>query len=300
MPDSRTHRGPHPRDPASFAPRHVPALRAATEDLSWLLSRGYNTTSALALTGDRYGLTARQRMAVSRAACSEEARRRREASRIETLTVRGTSAADGDELWVDGFNVLLTLEVALGGGPVFVARDGCLRDIASVHGTYRKVHETAPAVRLLTDELQGLGARRVTVLLDAPVSNSGRLASVIRGEWAARGLCRLEDGGPADVRVPANGEPADARGPADVRGAAGWRVLLVNDPDAELVREGRIVASADGAVLDGAAAWINLARRIVDARVPGAFRVDLSDEAAPGGGAEGIRRGGDQRIEPGA
>lgn len=247
MPDSRSHRGPHPRDLELFAPHHIAALRAATEDLSWLLSRGYSSVSALKLCGDRHGLTVRQRMAVSRSACSEQAQQRRSASRIDVGDVSAPGAgAPLGELWVDGFNVLLTVEVALGGGPVFLARDGCLRDIASVHGTYRKVVETEPAVGLLTDELLGFGLERVTVLLDAPVSNSGRLAGALRSEWARRGL--------SDTR---------------------WQVLLVPNPDAELVREGRTVASADGAVLDGATAWVNLARRIVDARVPRAFRVDL-------------------------
>ena len=252
MPDSRSHRGPHPRDQELFAPCHLAALRAATEDLSWLLSRGYTPTSALKLSGDRHGLTVRQRMAVSRAACSEQARLRRSASRIEVSCLgRPPPAADVHELWVDGFNVLLTLEVALGGGPVFTTRDGCLRDIASVHGTYRKVHETEPAVGLVTDELLHWGMKRVTVLLDAPVSNSGRLAAVLRAHWEAREL-------------------SDAR----------WRVLLVPDPDAELVKDGRIVASADGGVLDKAAGWVNLARRIVDARVPGAFRVNLGADTS--------------------
>lgn len=238
VPDSRSHRGPHPKDAESFAPRHLERLRAATADLSWLLSRGYNAVAALALTGDRYALTKRQRQAVSRCACSDAARRRRLDRRVEGV--------DLGELWVDGFNVLLTLEVALGGGPVFVARDGCLRDIASVHGTYRKVEETSPAVALLTAELLRLGLQRVRLLLDAPVSNSGRLARLLQEEWRARGV-------------------GDA-----------WKVVLARYPDDDLVGSGQTVASADGDVLDRASAWLNLARDIVERAVPGAFLVDLS------------------------
>ena len=72
MPDHRTHRGPHPEDAGLFAPAAGPGLRAATADLSWLLSRGYASPSAMKIVGDRYALDARQRMAVMR--CSSPAR----------------------------------------------------------------------------------------------------------------------------------------------------------------------------------------------------------------------------------
>lgn len=239
VPDSRSHRGPHPQDAELFAVRHLERLRRATTDLCWLLSRGYNQTSALKLVGDRYALTKRQRQAVSRAACSDDARLRRMSKRVDGVEL--------GELWIDGFNVLLTLEVALGRGPVFVTRDECLRDIASVHGTYRRVDETAPAAALLTDELLRLQVPRVRLLLDAPVSNSGRLAQVVRDEWQARGVVTDD-----------------------------WQVVLTRYPDDELVGSGQIVASADGDVLDRASAWLNLARTIVQRDVPEAFVVDLS------------------------
>lgn len=243
MPDSRssaTHRGAHPKDAELFGPRRTAALREATSDLSWLLSRGYSSPSALKLCGDRYALTERQRRAVARAACAESTRALREAKR------RALDAHPLDELWIDGFNVLLTLEVALGGGVVLACRDGCLRDIASVHGTYRRVYETVPAVRLLTEELHRLQVSRVRLLLDAPVSNSGRLSEIIRHEWEG-----------------SVGRPRD------------WQVLLVRDPDAELVEGGRLVATADGAVLDRCDAWVNLAREVVSRRASSAFLVDL-------------------------
>ena len=53
LPDTRSHRGPDPRDGAAFEPPSRPALRAAVSDLSWLLGRGYAPVSALKLVGDR-------------------------------------------------------------------------------------------------------------------------------------------------------------------------------------------------------------------------------------------------------
>lgn len=238
MPDHRTHRGPHPNDAALFAASQLPALRAATSDLSWLLERGYVIQSALKLTGDRYALTARQRAAVSRCACphsvaSERMRR-----------MQPSAALAGAELAIDGFNVLTTLEVALSGGVVLIGRDAVMRDIAGVHGSYRSVEETIPALLLLRDVLNALGVGRCEWLLDAPVSNSGRLCSTIVNVAAEHG--------------------------------APWSARAVPDPDRILASSPSVVASADGQVLDAAARSVNLARYCVERMLPGAFVVELS------------------------
>src|SRR5215213_11677973 len=83
------------------------ALRVATAELSWLLSRGYQSRSALKLVGDRHALRERQRLAVARAACAEASLERRRASRV------GERAVAGEGLVVDGFNLVITLEAAL-------------------------------------------------------------------------------------------------------------------------------------------------------------------------------------------
>ena len=82
MPDRRAHRGPHPEDARLFAAEVHPALRRATGDLCWLLSRGYARESSLKLVGDRYGLLARQRIAVARCACSDEAAADRQSRQV--------------------------------------------------------------------------------------------------------------------------------------------------------------------------------------------------------------------------
>src|SRR5271168_3872454 len=82
VPDKRTHRGPDPRDADSFGPATWSALRGAVADLSWLLGKGYAPVSALKLVGDRWSLTERQRQAVRRAACSDDARARRTARQV--------------------------------------------------------------------------------------------------------------------------------------------------------------------------------------------------------------------------
>jgi hypothetical protein len=231
VPDTRKHRGPGPQDAAWFGPDAVPVLIKAVADLSWLFSRGYAEVSSLKLVGDRHRLVERQRAAVIRSACSDESLTRRHANRVEIGALRGRP------LRIDGFNLILTLESALGGGIILGGRDGCFRDLASVHGTYRRVEETQPALELAARWLTEWGVGPCTWLLDAPVSNSGRLAAMIR--------------------------------------AMGWQADVVPNPDALLVIPGVVIATADAGILDRCGAWINLARLLVEAAVPGVFVVDL-------------------------
>ena len=167
MPDTRSHRGPHPEDDRLFAPAVRPRLVEAVADLCWLLSRGYATPSALKLVGDRYALAARQRVAVARCACSEAERARRLAHQVDGRQVRG------GRVWLDGYNVLTTIEAALGGGVILGARDGAYRDMASMHGSYRKVAETRPALELLGRRLGEFGAASAVGISIAPSPTAG-------------------------------------------------------------------------------------------------------------------------------
>ena len=236
-PDTRQHRGAHPEDPSLFAKEQVPVLRAATAELSWLLTRGYPSAAALKLVGDRHRLTARQRVAVSRAACSDQSREHRRATGLSPDAVRGK------RVLVDAFNVLITLEAALSGGVLLTCRDECIRDLSSVHGSYRSVVETEPAIRLAGEALAAASPADVTWLLDAPISNSGRLAQRIR-EIAG------EQGWP-------------------------WNVETVFNPDPVLIASGAMVVSSDSAVLDGASRRLELCSSIIAERLPDAWRVDL-------------------------
>jgi hypothetical protein len=227
VPETRGHRGADPRDADAFGAASLPALRAAVSDLSWLLGHGYAPVSALKLVGDRRGLTERQRMAVRRSACSDEDRARRQATRLEASDIVG------GELWIDGFNVLTTIESSLGGGVVIHCRDGTFRDIAGVHGTYRKVVETAPALEWLASRIAGLGVGPVRWLFDRPVSNSGRIRALVR-------------------------EIARERSVA-------WSVDLVDNPDPVLKVATVPIATADSAILDAGPRWFNLARDVIEA-----------------------------------
>ncbi len=253
MPDTRTNRGAHPKDAHDFADAELGVLRRAAADYAWLLSRDYSTRASLKLVGDRHRLRQRQRQALQRCVASADAVASRRARRVEAKALRD------QPLHVDGYNVLLTVESALGGGVVFHAFDGTARDLASMQGHYRRVHQTLPALELIGRFLETNRCRHTTWYLDRPVSNSSRL----------RGLML---------------EVAEQHGWP-------WSVELVPNPDHLLKRTSEIIATADSAILDSsilaserieapgqqkmAVRWVNLAWEVVQASVPEAWVVDL-------------------------
>lgn len=220
MPDTRLHRGKAPEDDHLFSPRMLDSLGQATADLSWLLTRGYAANSSLKLVGDRYSLTARQRVAVARCACSDQqlAGRKKTQYPIESI--------QNQILLLDGYNILITLESALSGGYLFRGRDGCIRDLAGIHGTYRKVRETIPALEIIGQALTALEIQKVIWYLDSPVSNSGRLKTIIR---------TLFENAPFENEVE-----------------------LVPNPDKELAATAHYIATSDSAILDLCRRWLNL------------------------------------------
>lgn len=238
MPTRQRHRGPHPEDQKLFRPEAIPMLREATRDLSWLYTRGYNPKSAATLVGDHFQLALRQRKAVQRAACGDNDRQDRATKSLDPEQMAGR------ELLVDGYNLLITAEAALAGGVLICGRDGCIRDMASLHGAYRKVEETAGAIVLAGEAMATLNTGPAHWLLDEPVSGSGRLRKRLR-------------------------ECAEARG-------WDWTVELHPDPDRVLALSNTCAITADSAVLDRVRCWYNLAADIIT-RLDHVWLVDLSE-----------------------
>jgi len=236
LPNASNHRGAAPGDDRLFGSVAQPLLRSATSDLSWLLSRGYAQSSSLELVGNRYSLRERQRLAVGRSACADEALLRRRQHRYEPHELHGR------ELWLDGYNVLMALEATLGGAVVLIGRDGCCRDVLGIHGSYHRVCETETAIRLIADVTSGWGVRACHWWLDQPVSNSGRLRALIL-------------------------ELAQKEG-------WNWQADLAMNPDRVLTEASQVVATADSGILDRCERWCNLVRFSIS-RIANLRLVDL-------------------------
>jgi len=238
MPDKRTHRGPNPADEKLFSKKATEVLRSAVADFSLFLTKGYAPKSALKLVGDRFNLTQRQRLAVMRTASSDEQRKERIK---KCMTVKDCAE---NPIAVDGYNLLITIEAAMSGGCIFKAPDGCFKDLASIHGTYRKVDETIPAIELIGNFLKENNIKDCLWLLDSPVSNSARLKTLIE-----------KIAGDNDWQ---------------------WQVKLSLNPDAELIKTDRIITTSDSIVLDGCKKWVNLSYAIIDWKLPQTWIIDLS------------------------
>jgi hypothetical protein len=240
MPDTRTHRGAGPQDGKLFAAGTVRILKSAVDDYSLLLTKGYAETSSLKLVGDRFELNQRQRIAVMRCACSDQQSQLRREHQIDI------KAAAGKALAIDGYNVLITIEAALAGAPIFVARDGCCRDICGLHGTYRKVQETIPAAELIGDFFAELAPSKIQWYFDSPVSNSGRL-KVMLLELAERNKWN-------------------------------WQIELSLNPDKALLATEDIIATSDSIILDDCKQWLNLSAEIISAKIRDTWLINLSNQ----------------------
>lgn len=229
-------RGVDPEDGRFFSGSALEKLRTAGQEAAWLMARGYAQGAVIELVGNHHQLSSRQRLAVLRCAATD-AQCMSRAARCLPL-----SALPDGPLMVDGFNVIIALEVALSGGLLLRGRDGVLRDLAGLRGTYRLIRQTEEALDILFRAAEEDGVPALVFWLDAPVSNSGRLRSAILDH--------------------ARHSPVAAE------------VMLVPNPDRPLSRMERVV-TGDSAILDRCPSWFNWVPRLLP---EGAQVVDLGAE----------------------
>jgi hypothetical protein len=205
-------------------------LRRAAGDLSFLLVRGYSMAASLKLVGDRYQLRRPQRQALLRSLSLHPTAASRMKNRIFLTSARDSS------LVVDGYNVLITVETALGGGVLIRCSDGCVRDIRGVGARYRPTASTDEAIELIGDLVTAAGPSRAEWVFDAPVSGSGELAGRVR----------------------------------ERSNQMGWpfHAVTAGSADGHLMGSDGIVCSGDAAILDRAGRWIDLAGEIIATRLP--------------------------------
>lgn len=166
-------RGYVPDDDRNFSTESLELLKTASRHVLFLINEGYDLKQSITFVGNHYLLSERQRLAIMRSVATKEQLEKRKKSQllIHQLSDR--------TVWIDGFNTIITLEVMLSDSILFSCMDGAIRDLASLRGTYRIIDVTEPAVRLALNTLEEAGVSAVKILLDQPVSNSGRLKALI-------------------------------------------------------------------------------------------------------------------------
>ena len=166
-------RGFVPEDERNFSPEAIALMRKASRHVCYLINEGYDLKQASTFVGNHYMLSERQRLAIMRSVATDAQieERRRKQVQIDRLA--------GKEIWIDGFNTIITFEVILSDSIFLACMDGAVRDLAALRGTYRLIPETDRAVSLLFEILKDAKVATVRILLDEPVSNSGRLKAKI-------------------------------------------------------------------------------------------------------------------------
>ena len=212
-------RGYVPEDDKNFSSDALKTMCTASRHILYLINEGYDRKMATTFVGNHFLLSERQRLAIMRSIATEDQLILRKSQQISF------DELSGREIRIDGFNTIISLEVLLSDSPLFIGMDGVIRDLASLHGTYRIIPETETAIRLMFDLLKETGIRNATIYLDEPVSNSGRLKALIAliGEVYPFGL---------DFQV-------------------------IKNVDQELFGKENVVTS-DSIILDRSASWINL------------------------------------------
>ena len=162
-------RGYVPEDERNFSSAALETMRTASRHISYLINEGYDLKQASTFVENHFLLSERQRLAIMRSLATQEQLEQRKAK----------EKASGKEVWIDGFNTIITLEVMLSDSILLACMDGTVRDLAALRGTYRIIQETREAVRMLLDMLREMNVESVHILLDEPISNSGRLKALI-------------------------------------------------------------------------------------------------------------------------
>lgn len=167
-------RGFVPSDEKEFNKESLALLKKAQQDILYLIERGYPIKGASTFVGNHYLLSERQRLALVRATATRETIALRQRKQLSKNKLAGRVA-------IDGLNTIITLEVALSYGILVKCMDGTIRDLAGLRGTYRLIDETETALKIIGEHLSGLNINEAVFYLDAPVSNTGRLKTLIYG-----------------------------------------------------------------------------------------------------------------------
>ncbi len=220
-----------------FSEKELLKIRKAHEEIRWLLDRDYKLESIMNFVGGRYQFSTRQRDALKRGTCSVENEILRKSKEFSINELKDKI------LNIDGFNLIISLEVALSGGTLIVGDDGLIRDLAGLRGTYKLIDKTDIAIEYTFKFLESKEVKIINIYLDSPVSNSGNLKIRI-----------LEHSN--NYKIVAN-------------------VILVNNADVVLEKLDYVVTS-DSTILDKCNSYINLSKSIINEYIHKANLISLS------------------------
>lgn len=231
-----TRRGYVPTDEKEFKGDNLNKLYKASEDLLYLLNRGYKIKGTSTFIGNHYLLSERQRLSLVRGLSKYDAIKTRKGKEVHDFL--GVKV-----IHIDGFNTIITLEVALSDSLIIKSMDETIRDLAGLRGTYAVIDKTEIAIKLIGDFLLENKIEKTIFYLDKPISNSGRLKMKI--------LERFKD---TELQI---------------------EVENIDNVDSVLKSKENVITS-DAIILDNCISWINLNKYIIEEKISNAKYVDFS------------------------
>lgn len=231
-----TRRGYVPADEKEFKNQSLSKLYKASEDLLYLLNRGYKIKGASTFVGNHYLLSERQRLALVRGISKYDDVIKRKSKEI-------TNLSNIEVVHIDGFNTIITLEVALSNSLIIKSMDETIRDLAGLRGTYSIIDKTEIAIKLIGEFLLEHKIKKAIFYLDKPVSNSGRLKMKI---------LEMFEGSELQIEVE-----------------------NIDNVDSILQSKENVVSS-DAIILDNCISWINLNRNIIEEKISNENCIDFS------------------------
>jgi hypothetical protein len=201
----------------------------AAQDLIYLLDRRYPKPPSIDIAGNRYGLSRTQRMLLYRGVFDSAGAKRRASQRTVI------DAVSRSPLFIDGFNVIITLESYLLGLFVFRAMDGFVRDVSGFHRNYRPTGSTARVLDLLLDVI-GKRRPKTLILFDRCFDACGECVSLLREKTE---------------RTPSS-----------------FSILALKNPDETLVKEAEkdpdaVTATSDTEVLDRVRRAVDIPQHVI-------------------------------------
>lgn len=232
----KTRRGYVPTDEKEFKGDNLNKLHKASEDLLYLLNRGYKIKGASTFVGNHYLLSERQRLALVRGISKNDDIKIRKDKEVNDFS-------GAKVIHIDGFNTIITVEVALSNSLIIKSMDETIRDLAGLRGTYSVIDKTEIAIKLIGNFLFEHKIEKAIFYLDEPVSNSGRLKMKI-----------LETFKDTELQI---------------------EVENIDNVDSVLKSKENLVSS-DAIILDNCISWINLNKYIIEEKISNDNYIDFS------------------------
>lgn len=138
-------------------------FKEAVIDYFYLVQKGYPPRGFLQLVGDRYHLASQERTMLYRGIVPEIV------AKIRKLKAINQTLICGQELFIDGFNVILTISAYLLGLPLFMANDGFLRDASALRGKINMQNKLMEAINLLVEFTETINTEKIHIFLDQKV-----------------------------------------------------------------------------------------------------------------------------------